>query len=55
MPWWAKEKLAENMQREINRDIETLKTQINSQKNFSENIALQIKELLMESLDRIKP
>ena len=55
MPWWTRERAVENMKREINRDIETLKNQINSQKNFSENIDQKARELLIESLDKIKP
>jgi pimeloyl-ACP methyl ester carboxylesterase len=54
MPWWAKEKVVENMKDQINHEIEALKDQIKNQKNLNENIDPKVRELLVENLEKIE-
>jgi hypothetical protein len=54
MPWWAKERMVKNMKNQINREIEMLSDQIQSQGKFGDNIDSKVKELLLESLENIK-
>jgi hypothetical protein len=54
MPRWAKERVIENLKRQINHEIDSLENQIEMQRNISTSITPKAKELLEESLEKIK-
>ena len=54
MPKWAKDRVAENLKRQINHEIDDLIFQIKNQKNFSQTILAEAKDLLVEDLNFIK-
>lgn len=54
MPKWAKNKVVENLKREINREIDHLISQIENDKKMNQAILSPAKELLVENLNYLK-
>jgi hypothetical protein len=54
MPKWAKERVVENLRRQVNWEIEKLQNDIRYKRNLSESITSKVNELLVESLEKVR-